>query len=199
LDLNTIRDANWGGLESQAVFAVLPFCMQFMISPNRLALEKSVYSRCRDSFDPSQLRRVDLNILILDIREDFNSLKCNGGSCPQDPFNPADPNPYFSISFSTSGCPECAFSPQKISLHHATGPDLNVFLACTNPPCDSEPFQLILNQFFVATRDSNKNFQFKTALEFDQNIQSFRSLDLNFSIRYPKYGIVRTSDIDQLE
>lgn len=199
LDLNTVKDANWGGIENKATFAVLPFCVQFSLSPKRLSAEKSAFSQCAGSFDPARLRKIDLNIFILDIREDFNSLACNGGACPQNQFNPLDPNPYYSVSFSVSGCPDCAFSPQKISLHHALGSDYNIFLACTNPPCDSEPFQLLLNQFFVATRDSNKNFQFKTNLEFDQNIQSFRSLDLNFTIRVPKYGIVRTSDIDQLE
>ncbi len=207
LDLNTIKDANWGGTENQAVFAVLPFCVQFSLSPRRLAVEKSAYSRCADSFDAARLRKIDLNILILDIREDFNSLQCFRNGFPEDcgssswqqSFNPTNTNTYYSVSFSTSGCPECTFSPQKVSLHHVPGNDYSIFLSCTNPPCDSEPFQLLLNQFFVATRDSNKNFQFKTSLEFDQNIQSFRSLDINFTIRVPKYGIVRTSDIDQLE
>jgi hypothetical protein len=203
VDINTVQDSNWGGSSNQAAFLILPFCVQYILSPNQLSLEESVSSRCTIPFNPNHLRRIDLNIQILDLREDFNSLKCfdspgHETNCSQELFNDANSDPYYSVSFSTSGCPKCNFSPKTVSLHHAPGSDFNIFLSCTAAACESEPFQLLLNQFLVASRDSNKSFQFRTSLQFDQNISSFQAQDINFSVRYPKYGIVRTNDPNQI-
>lgn len=194
LDINTTKDQNWGGTANKAGFLLEPYCIQYDIFGSRLFLGQSLSGRCLSSFYNSALRRADINVTIQDVREDFNSLTCNGANCPQNAFDAANPNPYYNVHFITSGCPNCNLPTTTVSLHQSVGSDYNIFLSCTSSACQSEPFQLMLNNLVRADRNSAKYLKIDLLLAFDQNIQSFRALDLNFAVRMPQYGIVRTSD-----
>ncbi len=193
LDINTARDANWGGNATEAGFLLFPFCTKYGVGEHSIALVRSAAAQCLSPFDPDSFQRANIQFFVSDAREDFNSLVCNGGACPQDPFNPGNPNPFFSISFETTLCPHCSISPAIISTHFPAGSDYNVFLFCGRPSCESEPVQLLFNNFFVFSRDSNKVIRLEMELFFDQNISAFQSTDFNYSIRVPRYGIMRTN------
>lgn len=194
LDINTARDANWGGNATEAGFLLFPFCAKYGVGEHSVALVQSTAPQCLPPFDPDSLQRADINFFVSDAREDFNRLVCNGAACPQDPFDPGNPNPFFSISFETTLCPHCSIAPATISTHFPAGSDYNVFLSCNSPSCESEPLQLLFNNFFVFSRDTNKAMRLEMELFFDENISSFQSTDFNYSIRVPRYGIVRTNN-----
>ncbi|MBU1930024.1 hypothetical protein KJ972_00820 [Candidatus Micrarchaeota archaeon] len=199
LDINAAQNTAWGGIVEQGHFLVQPFCMAYSLGVGSVFVGKSVSSQCVIPFDASALERMDLNLAIVDLREDFDSLLCNDAVCPQDAFSPSSLDPYFSIVFLTSACPNCSFSPAVISAHFPIGVDYNVFLSCSTLPCESEPVQLLFNEFLTVSRDSNKSVRLDLSLSFDQNIQSFQTLDFNYAIQVPKYGIIRTSDPASLE
>lgn len=198
LDINTSKDANWGGTETAIRFLVLPACTQLYFYKSNTSFSPSTSTRCLTPYSAGNFQRADVNIILLDIREDYNSLTCNGGACPQNAFDPLNPNPYYFIQFSTASCPLCTFVQQTVSLHHPTGADYNVFLSCTVPGCFSKPVQLLFNNFLTAIRDSNETLKLNLRLQFDRNIDSFQSLDINFAVQVPQHGIVRVNDPSKL-
>lgn len=197
LDINTIKDANWGGTNNRLNFLLNRQCMAYRFSANQIQFENAGNSQCTGAFNAINTRKTNAQLLFLDLREDLNVSLCNAGACPNNAFNPNDPNPYFSLQFNTQDCVACNLSP--IATHFDPATDYNIFLHCPSDNCFSKPIQIILGNQLSLSRDQNQTIILDMNFEFNQTITRFVTLDANVTLTVPDYNIIRTNNPSQIQ
>lgn len=193
LDINSAKDSSWGGTASSANLLVQPTCLAYSLSIQNASWKPGNSPQCDQAFDPVDLDRMDLNLLIVDVREDFDTLTCNDAACPQDPYNPSDPDPYFALTIDTSHCTDCALPQTTVSRHFSLGSNYLVKLSCGAEECDSETVSITVNNLLTVGRSSTKALQLESTFTFHETPEYLQVLDFNYSIQNAKYGIIRTN------
>ncbi|MFH0955572.1 MAG: hypothetical protein V1777_05695 [Candidatus Micrarchaeota archaeon] len=196
LDINTAKDANWGGTANQLNFLLNRQCMAYRFSVNRIVFEDANNSQCIGTYNPTNTRKTQIKIKFSDSREDLNAALCNGVACPANAFNDANSESYFSIRFDSNASPKSGLP--VIGTHYSVAADYNVFLYCDNPDCFSKPIQFLFGKSIQVSRDSNQTANFDWNFEFKQNLSRFLTLDVNFAIQNPDYNIIRTNNPGQI-
>lgn len=198
VDVNTVRNSNWGGNAKSLNFLIEPFCYQF----SSLDLNKSVFSesfsgKCSEVFDYDKVRRFDVNVSIRNFGEDLNRVLCNGDDdCPNNAFNSSNPLPYYKITIDDSNCGSCFFSQKTIASHFNPLSDLNVAIFCQGSSCRSKSIDFFINKSLSVFRRTDSNYQVLIDLNvmFDSNIEQFLYLDFNVAVKDSEKGIVKTNN-----
>jgi hypothetical protein len=189
VDVNTLKNSQWGGTDTEMHFLVEPFCYGYSIGGQNEALfGKSSSAKCLEEFQDSYIKRFDLNIIIGNSNEDFNSLTCNGlGSCPQEAYDPEQPQgfPYYSIEINDSNCGSCALGQKVVSAHFDPGSDLNVVVECAGSGCVSDSIIVSRSGLdFNIFHESDYRLDISAKMTFSQNIARFYFLDFNVGVRH---------------
>lgn len=197
VDVNTIQNSSWGGSAKSMHFLIEPFCYQFtIIELNKAVFEESKSSQCSEAFDLNRIKRFDANVSIKNFSEDLNMISCNGGACPDNPFNPASALPYYRISIDDSNCGKCSFSQKIIADHFSPDADSNVLIYCQGAGCVSKSILFGIGKSFSVERSQDSNYRVLAELKasFDSNIGQFLFLDFNFSVQSQDYDIVKSNN-----
>lgn len=184
INLSTLKNQAWGGQSKNLQFVSLPSCMAIKNNDlNQIRFEDSNHNSCSQNFLMANVKRIDFNIALFD--DDFNSIKCNAGICPQDSYLQGSANPYLNIYLETKNCPSCLLSQKIISKHFNPVSDFNFFLYCSGTNCKSKSITLIAGQklYETATKAiiTSIKFTFKEPIEnlFFSDFNVLVSLDAN--------------------
>ncbi len=197
VDVNTVQNPFWGGSAEKIQFLIEPFCYQFSLNDlNGSSFGESKSGKCAENFDLQKIRRFDSNIVVRNFSEDFNRILCNGGACPDNPFDPSNPQPYYKIAIDDSNCGNCYFPQKIIANHFDPNTDTNISILCQGISCRSKSIDFVLNKGFSVSRNSDSNYsvQLGMAVSFDSNIEQFYFLDFNYSVRDSDFNILKTNN-----
>ncbi|MEM0359869.1 MAG: hypothetical protein QXK06_00850 [Candidatus Diapherotrites archaeon] len=200
VDINTIKNEEWGGNANTFHFLLEPFCYEFALSKQSAVFAESKSGRC-SGFDFSRIKRIDVGVTIYQYDEDYNAILCNGAICPaSQPFNPASTQPYFSITIDDSKCGNCNFGAlqKTISGHYnpATGETITIF--CDKPSCNSSPITISFSQGVSINHAGPTRTEFLVNHLFDANVDSFKLLDFNVSVSTPDKKIVKSNNLEAI-
>lgn len=164
IDINSPRNAFWGGTDTNLEFIILSHCYSAAVDDsNTFTLSPSSSDKCLSPFSAGAVREVDINVSILSSLSDyssvtFDSVECSG-SCPAEADNPLDLNVFYVIRVDDSSCSSCSLaSSQKIiSFTAVSGTDHNIILSCTTPGCSSEPLFVRINGPLFSVSYSGSN------------------------------------------
>ncbi|MFA6065511.1 MAG: hypothetical protein WCW44_00850 [archaeon] len=183
IDINSPKNSAWGGSKNSINFLINPFCYEYIVNSSKeVQFSKSSSTNCSAPFTSSSIKRIDINILV-NSGDDYNSLLCNGSSCPQTSFNPLSSNPYYKITVIDTTCTSCNLSQKTASAHFNAGSDFNVTLACIGPSCTSTP--VIIKESSLDFNISNTSGKIKdiiTTITFNNYPSEFFAQDINLSV-----------------
>lgn len=204
IDLNVAKNSSWGGTASKIHFLILPQCLRFVLNDANTALFKGAnsYNNCSNDFNIfSSIKEYDLNVILKNSTDDYNSVACNFSGfvgCPDQIFSPANPNPYFDLRINDTNCSKCALPSalKRIRAHFNPILDNNITISCTPSigSCTStNPIRIALNSDLNVNYGGAKTFDSVFIAKFKQNIDSFYYSDYNLTVSKPEYNIVKTS------
>lgn len=193
VDINTVKNAEWGGTDNGFEFLVEPYCYEFSIIQNKIEFRESKSAKCLEEFDFSNTRRIDLNIVILQFNEDYNSLECTPEPCEQQAFNANNPNPYFSLNIDDSNCDYCDLEQNSVSMHFDPENTQEITLSCQGEECNSTPVEMALSEGVLVDHNSSR-IGITLSQLFSSEIDSFKLLDFNVTVSTLDGKIVKSNN-----
>jgi len=181
VDVNTVKNSDWGGTASEFSFLTEPFCYELLLGQNDINFRESKSSKCIQLFDSSNIKRIDLNIGIEQATEDFNSLECTPAPCPQQAFDPASDEPFFSLSISDSNCINCLLDQNTVSMHFDPSSAQSIVLSCTGAACSSPSVNIALGGGISVQRESSR-IGISLKHIFSRELESFKIMDFNIKV-----------------
>ncbi len=194
IDMNSIKNAPWGGTTEELRFLVKPFCYQYRVNgEEEMILEEAKTKKCSGVFVQSNIARFDITVAVRNFEEDFNVISCSGGACPEDAFNPASTDPYYRIEINDENCGNCNLSQKVISKHFAWGSDNNITIYNDGGSPESTEVKIRIKDDVNISRYGEKSIEIRLKTEFEEDIKSFEFLDFNYTV-YSRDGKVRKSN-----
>lgn len=181
VDVNTLKNADWGGSAQGFDFLLKPYCYEFSVTENRIEFSESKSEKCLNEFDFSEVKRIDLNLEIQQFNEDYNLLECSPEPCPTEAFNPTSSETYFSLYIDDSNCGDCDLGQKSVSMHFGTGESHEITLSCNSPECNSTDIELLLSGG-ISIEHTSSSIGLKLNHLFENELHSFELLDYNFSV-----------------
>ena len=183
IDVNSPKNSSWGGSATSINFLINPFCYEYIVKSSKDTLfSKSTSEKCSAAFTSSSIKRIDINILV-NLGDDYNSFLCNGLSCPQNTYNPANPAPYYKITIIDTNCTSCNIPQKTASNHFSTSADFNVTLTCIGSTCTSTPVIIQESSLdFNISHPLGKAKNIISTITFDNYPSKFFAKDINLSV-----------------
>jgi len=218
IQAETVRNSAWGSNDTnELVFMLGPRCLSFkVIDLNQVALEgTSINNSCSSQFNAGSLQRIDLNVIIKEPIEDYNIIECHfpdfnsGNGCPQESFDPLNPNPFIKIDFNSSACVEkCSGDLNQVivgvSHHFDPSQDSNIEMKCIPVPpatqCNSiDPVTIrwfSINSYdkgIIAEHKGSKQVRIEMQATLKEEINSFEYKDFNFTATRSIFSLTQTN------
>ncbi|MFH1234158.1 MAG: hypothetical protein V1493_00930 [Candidatus Diapherotrites archaeon] len=197
LDVN-ISTIGWDNNAPAFHYLIEPYCYGFAFDQNDANFGASKSGKCLEAFDFSRVDRIDVNIRIYQANDDYNSPACNP-ACPSELYDPADTNPYFSVTIDDSACPKCNISPKNIYGH--LDADQEITIACQRAVCNSPPITIVFGSnggTGVSITHNSSRAEFSIQHTFDGNVSSFQFLDFNVSVSTPDRKIIKSNYMEAI-
>jgi hypothetical protein len=197
IEIETTKNIEWGGSDSNIVFLVKPQCKKYSITDyNSMHFYGS--NECADSFNINLIERIDINISVLGSSEDYNFLSCDFGgdlTCYQEAYNEADLLPFIEINLLDENCSNCDLNSdtRKISKHFNSSADNTIIFSCLGAECSSQQIRIFFNENNTEIRHSGTAIQAKTEFLFTQDVNEFELYDLNLTLTDNRFNITKTN------
>jgi hypothetical protein len=186
---DTIENSNWGGTQTGLNFITEPSCMQIFVDENGITFGKGWCGQ----FDLNQAALIDSNISVYSPTEDLNKITCmwnENNSCPDDPFDTTNPNPYYSLQILDQNCSECAFSAKTVNGHIDISKGNWIAVSCDGTSCTSPQIDINVAQNYSISRNENAlPVQITTGIMLKNKITAFYFNDLNITVSGTDYNI----------
>jgi len=137
-------------------------------------LKKSSNSKCVSAFSSGDFKMINFSLKIKG--GDFNTLTCNGSSCPNDSYSTTQP--YYSLTIDTSQCSGCSMPQTTASAHFGVGDNFTIQIACVGS-CTSEPITITNNSLDFNFNSNGNQVDSDIELVFNENITDFFIPDIN--------------------
>ncbi len=193
--VETLQNSEWGGTATDTHFLIQPFCTNFETGDlNRARITESFASQCLNSFDENKMRRFDVDIVVRNSNEDFNSVFCSNG-CSSQNFNPSNSNPYYRLVIDDTKCSsKCNLSQTVFSKHFLADDNETIILS----GAASKPLRIRFMNGVLVQRNGDFFVDSNIQVQFDQNISDLFFLDFNFTLTEPDFNIVKTNNPQKL-
>jgi hypothetical protein len=191
-DVNTVQNTAWLGTDNQLRFLLPPLCAALHLNGlNQVKIAQTTSDQCYVPYDMNLFERFDVNVT-LRANEDFNRMQClfNGvASCPQDAFNPGDPDPFLQVNLLDAGCPNCQLTQTVVSGHFNPAQDHNITVYCdSNASCQSNPLTLTFGQHLTLDHSNTEKLDIILAISLSQPVNALEFMDFNLMVSRPEYN-----------
>jgi len=186
--VDAAQNSSWGGMQTGLNFITEPSCME--ISANEFGV--SFGKGWCGQFDLNGTTRIDSNVSIYSPGEDQNTATCSwneSSNCPNDAFDPANPNPYFSLALLDQNCSKCALSTKTIKGHIDISKNNWIAVSCIGAACTSPQIDINVSQNYSITRNQNAlPVQISTGITLKNKITAFYFNDMNIAVSENDYN-----------
>jgi len=115
------------------------------------------------------------------------------GACPQQAFNPSDPNPFFSLDVNDELCDNCNFSQTTVSAHFDPGAAQTITLSCDGGCSESSDVVITLGEG-ISIANSGSRISAELSHNFTESFYSFKLLDFNVAVSTPDSKIFKSNN-----
>lgn len=199
---DTLQNSNWGGTSTEISFLIEPFCFQVRENGlSNLLMEASGSGKCTGIFNIADIRRFDANVIVKQFAEDYNAMKCDGGSCDgtgwHQAFDPGNSSPFFELEINDSNCGKCALKQanKKLSMHYDSAQTHKIEIYCQGT-CTSDPIIISFSDDLNVIHISNERVVAEIKTEFKKAIQKFYFLGFDVSVRENDFNVLATNRED---
>lgn len=204
VSIDTLKNPLWGGTSNELVFLIDPFCFEFRESGlDVMSVGKSAHEKCSGVFDPNVIRRIDVNVTIVQFAEDYNVISCNSGSCDgsvwHQEFDEGNSEPYFELEIIDNDCGNCNLdnNEKKISRHYNSASIYVIELKCVpgvpGGICISDSVIVTLSDGLAIEHTSDERIVSEIKTEFKSDIDKFYFPDFDVNVTETDFNVFITN------
>ena len=188
VEVDTLKNSDWSGTDESLSFLVEPFCYEYVTDGlESMLFRESSSEKCLDFFQNSDFERLDLDLTIQNSDEDFDEILCDGGSCPEEDYNPSHPQgwPYYRIQVLNCELPNCTLAQTVVSEHFDPEVSFDIAISCTGGECVSDPINISHSSLdFSISHSSDYTLDVGAQVTFNDSIESFYFLGFDATVSH---------------